>query len=226
MNIELHIFSNSTLHSPSTTLLAETYRSLIDVFKIEIPVKVWCDPNPNTKKSEEYIKNIQKIIPNVELTESLSDGYIKAIKSSKSDYLFMVEHDWLFLPTIKHTLEEILFDMENKDLWFLRFNKRHNTVKATDKWLKEGKGRYIGYCETPSLSNNPHIINRKVYIERALQYIKISKGSVGLEERFTKEEITGFLYGPLKYPNTIEHLDGRKKFNFKLISDYLNFFKI
>ena len=226
MNIELHIFSNSTLQAPSTKLIEQTFKSLQDIFKANIPVKVWCDPNPNTKMSSEYIKNIEKIIPNVELTESLSDGYIKAIKNSKSDYMFMVEHDWLFLPSINHTLEEILYDMEYNDLWFLRFNKRTNTIKATDKWLKEGKGKYMNYCETPSLSNNPHIINRIKYIDIALPYTKVSKGSVGLEERFTDKEISGFLYGSLNYPNTIQHLDGRRKFNLKLLLDYLKFFKI
>jgi len=226
MNIELHIFSNSTIHAPSTELLEQTYKSLIEVFKLKMPVKVWCDPNPNTKMSEKYLENIKKIIPNVELTESLSDGYIKAIKNSKSDYMFMVEHDWSFLPTIENSLEEILFDMEYKDLWFLRFNKRSNTIKATDKWLNAGKGKYIHYCETPSLSNNPHIINRIKYITKALPYTKISKGSVGLEERFTNQDISGFLYGPLNHPSTIQHLDGRKKFNLRLLLDYLKFLKI
>lgn len=81
------------------------------------------------------------------------------------------------------------------------------------KWqtiMVEKESAGIKYCETDNLSNNPHIIDRKYYLENILSRITILPGSRGIEENLTKKELIGCQYGPLDYPETIKHLQGRK----------------
>jgi hypothetical protein len=43
-----------------------------------------------------------------------------------------------------------------------------------------------------------------------LQYVQIEEGSLGVEQRLKRvKSLTGAIYGPLGYPQTVEHLDGR-----------------
>ena len=210
--IELHLFTNSTVNSPSTTHIEETYQSFLDTFKANMKITVWCDPNPNTNFSKEYSEKLSKLFPKVVPTVSLSDGYTKAVRSSDCDFLFMLEHDWIFLPTITNTLEEILDQMQDDKIMHLRFNKRQTVVKLSDKFLTEKKGKSFSYCVTPSVSNNPHIIARKLYSKKALKYLQSTNGSKGIEEVLSSQkEILGAIYGPLDYPKTCEHINGRQK---------------
>lgn len=210
MNFELHIFTNSTVSAPSTTIIETTYESFCKCFNEEIIPIVWYDPKPNTDNADEYLINLKKIFPNVNLTTSLSDGYIKAITNSSAEFLFMLEHDWHFMPNITHSLNEICDLMTNDNIVHLRFNKRDNCPVRADKRLQEVKSS-ITYCITPFLSNNPHIIKKDLYLEKALPYIKNESGSKGIEQRLQKvKSIEGAIYGPLNYTNTIKHLDGRK----------------
>lgn len=206
--IDLHIFTNSTINAPSTDTIITTYNSFCNAFKTDIKPTIWCDVHPVTNVAKQYIKELIKVFGNCTPTKSLSDGYVKAIKQSKSDFLFMLEHDWIFLPTIKNSLEQIIDVMQSEDIMHLRFNKRKNKVIHTDKWLKEKKSELFYYCETPSVSNNPHIINKQKYIEKAFPLISIKKGSLGLEHKLN-DRLIGTIYGPLDYSPTVAHLDGR-----------------
>jgi hypothetical protein len=107
MNLELHVFTNSTINAPDTKIISQTYQSFQNIFGKNILPTVWCDPNPNISQAHQYILNLREIFPTVRLSQSLSDGYIKAINKSRAEYLFMLEHDWEFLPSITHTLEEV-----------------------------------------------------------------------------------------------------------------------
>jgi len=208
-SIELHIFTNSTGSAPSTDLIKNTYNSFLNCFKKELSVTIWCDPKPNVEQSEKYINNLKLEFPKVMITESLSDGYVKAVKGSSTDYLFMLEHDWKFLPTINHSLDEILKIMLEDRLLHFRFNKRANVAKKMDKTLTEVHKKNFSYCVTPGLSNNPHIIDRKLYIDNALQYVNIKSKALGIEKELSNSPLTGAIYGQLNYPNTIEHTDGK-----------------
>lgn len=207
--IELHIFTNSTISSPSTALLDSTYKSFIKQFKKDIKVTIWCDPKPNIENSTQYINNLKLKYPIVNITESLSDGYVKAVKESAGDYLFMLEHDWEFLPTIKHSLDDILCVMKEDKLLHLRFNKRSNVPIKIDKELVEVTTNNITYCITPGMSNNPHIIDRNQYEREALQYVNIKPKSLGIEKELSNSPLTGAIYGSLNYPNTVNHKDGK-----------------
>jgi len=215
MKIELNIFTNSGFSSPSTEFIEKTFDSFETTFDYTGSVKVWCDPNPNLISSDQYIDNLEKLFKNVSITSSLSDGYIQAVKQSDADFLFMLEHDWTFNRNIKHSLEEICTLMEKEELMHLRFNKRKNKAVRSDTSLLERKA-FIPYCITPFISNNPHIIHRQTYIELALNNVKNEPGSKGIEYWISQNpNISGAIYGGLAYPNTVYHIDGRKKFTLK-----------
>jgi len=208
-SIELHIFTNATQYAPSVDIITETYNSFINKFNYDGKVTVWYDPKPNIEHAEKYLHNLKEIFHTVNITTSLSDGYVRAVKSSTSDFLFMLEHDWKFLPTLTHSLTEICNVIQEENLIHLRFNKRSNESMFLDKRLEE-RSANINYCVTPFLSNNPHIIKRDIYIHNALQYVQIEEGSLGIEQRLKRvKSLTGAIYGPLGYPQTVEHLDGR-----------------
>lgn len=199
--IELHIFTNPSKYK----WIDSTYNSFIGTFGT-MKTAVWCHSKPN----HPYVKSLNKF-NNINFTNSLADGYIKAIMTSKSKYLFMLEHDWEFLK-IDHSLDEIIYLMDNDGLHYIRFNKRKNTPAKWDRWLKEVNSS-ISYCITPNVSNNPHIINRKMYLKYVKNgWIVDRGGSKGVEEVISNH-IDGVLYGPENHPPTIKHLDGRGTWN-------------
>lgn len=209
MKIELHIFTNFTNISSSGELIKNTVNSFNAVFN-PIYTTVWCHADIKNNEHLEYIDILKLNFANVNISKSLSDGYVKAVTTSNSDYLFMLEHDWNFLNNITHSLDNVINQMEDSNLLHLRFNKLDNTVNRWDSSLAEITGKYFSYCITPALSNNPHLINRKKYIEQALPVIMIRKGAKGLEERLTfRSNLTGAIYGSLNFPKTISHTDGR-----------------
>ncbi len=210
-NLELHIFTNSTDLSPSIKLIKDTYDSFIQCFKIEIDPIIWLDPKPNVTEAEKYKKKLLKIFKHLNYSESLSDGYIKAVNSSKANFLFMLEHDWLF-SEIPNSLNEILEIMQEDEIMHLRFNQRANMVEKSDKYLIEKKSRLFKYCQTPSLSNNPHIINRKLYKKNALPFLKAGIGSSGIEGVLNGiENLEGSIYGGVNNPKVIFHTNGRRE---------------
>jgi len=212
MKISLNIFTNSTLSAPKTDIIRRTYDSFCETFGNEYPVTVYCDPHPNYKQGKYYIEALQKIFPFVHKTESLSDGYVKAVNSPyNDDYMFMLEHDWEFNKTlIKHSLEEIIAVMSAHGIYHLRFNKRQNIVHGWDIGLEERSVGSFKYCRTSCLSNNPHIIHVGRYREKCLPRIQIKPGSKGIEENLTHVGLMGAIYGGRDYPSTCRHIDGRR----------------
>lgn len=212
MKISLSLFTNSTLSAPRTDIIRRTYDSFCETFGHEYPVTVYCDPHPNYKQGKYYIEALQKIFPFVHKTESLSDGYIKAVNSPyNDDYMFMLEHDWSFNKNlIKHSLEEICDEMKFAKIYHMRFNKRSNIISGWDIGLKEVYGIDTVFCETSCLSNNPHIIDVKKYREKCLPLIQVKPGSKGIEENLTHVGLVGAIYGGREYPATVKHIDGRR----------------
>lgn len=221
-NLELHMFSNSTVNAPDIQLLIDTYKSFSQVFNVNLVPTIWIDSNPNITAADEFIENVTNrfVDSTIHRTESLADGYIKSIKGSTSDYMFMLEHDWVFCNNIKHSLDEIIQLMEIDNIIHFRFNKRANEKRGHDKCLLEKtslvNGKQTSYCVTKLLSNNPHIINRKLYLDTAFQYISNDTGTRGIEHNLifnnrSDINIWGAIYGNKGYKQTIRHLDGREK---------------
>jgi len=210
--IELHIFTNTNYTSPKTNLILKTYFSFLEVFgnySIGNTI-VWMDKHPNIDRAEEYFKNISEHFSDVRQTQSLSEGYVKAINETKADFLFILEHDWIFKKSlITNTLDEIVSTMCLDGIVHLRFNKFSNKVNSYDTSVIPKKGDKIEYCITNTSSNNPHLINVRLYREFALRHVKILAGSKGIEELLIYRGHKSAIYGPLNYPKTIIHLDGR-----------------
>lgn len=207
--IELHIFTNSTaFHSPSTGLIERAAQSFAITFG-QIETTVWCDRHPNEQQAPEYVAALRKRFPRVVESDSLSDGYLRAVRGSESDFLFMLEHDWEFLE-IPVTLEDLCVQVEESELTHLRFNKRPNRALFWDKWLKQEQGSRFAFCRTPCVSNNPHVIHRRRYLDTAMPYVRHLPGARGLEERLSNRSIAAAVYGPIDLAPTIRHLNGRR----------------
>jgi len=202
---ELHIFTNYIKKDPT---IFETYNSFVEMFGY-CNLTVWA--HLDVKSDQEYLNKLETAFNDVRISRSLSWGYVNAIKNSEADFMFMLEHDWLFLDNIDHSIETILNQMELDNLCHLRFNKNNNVKNLHDYQLTEIKGDYFSYCLTPEVSNNPHVINRKLYLEQAFDFIKIKKGSRGIEETLKEKNVSSAIYGPLNYKSTILHLDGSER---------------
>jgi len=219
MDIELNIFTNSTVHAPDTWHIENTYHSFCAMWKKQIPVAVWCDRNPNREKADEYIENLKKIFPVVHSeVNGLSHGYHLSAFQSEAEFLFQLEHDWEFYPDlITHTADELLDGMRKDNILHLRFNRKlagnvpdgHASLGHDIDW-EDHEGSVFPYSTVKMVSNNPHIINRKRWVDEATKhthYIGFTQ-SYGLEEYLTASPIRGAIYGPPGHPPTVYHTDG------------------
>jgi len=226
MEIELHIFTNSTVNAPDTWHIENTYKSFKDTWKRDMPVKVWCDRNPNRDKCEEYIENLKKLFPQVDAdVNGLSHGYHRAAFESQAEYLFMVEHDWEFYADrIMHNLDQILDGMRKDNILHLRFNRKlhgnqpdgHASLGQDMDWI-DHEGSVFPYSTVKLVSNNPHIIHRERWIKECTphtHYVGFTS-SYGLEEYLTASPIRGAIYGPRGHPPTILHTDGKHPENLR-----------
>ena len=209
INCQLNIFTNCHASSPDIGIVLQTYNSFINTFG-PMSATIYIDPNPHNSRYVEYCNRL-RTIPNctVVKTESLSDGYVKSIKNSTADYLFQLEGDWIFNDNINHSLRQIIKFMSATGCYHFRFNKRSNFVSGWDKMMCESEFMGIKYCVSNNISNNPHIIDRKKYLNEFIDYIKIVQGSKGIEEQLNKYELSTCIYGGHGHDATIKHLDGR-----------------
>lgn len=181
MNITIAFMTNYTLDIPNIMKQKQTIESFYNIFKPDkrIEINIFCDENPlsliegeftlfngdkcNDYKTVgvEYEKKLKEInyLKDAKIikTKSLCDGYIRAVKMCKTDYLFFLEHDWIFLDNITHTIQELIKFMDNnKDINCILFNKLKNipTSFQSINFLK----KEIPVCLTSRQSNNPNIL--------------------------------------------------------------------
>lgn len=212
MNIEVNFFTNCHRSSPAIDILKQSIESFFDTWG-KMPYKIYVDPHPGIRKFVQYSRNIKKIYGKVIQTGSLSDGYINAIQSSNTDFLFMVEADWIWnKENINHSLEDILTYMDLFRIYHLRFNQRENIIKTWDRKLLECGDSNFPFLRTNNVSNNPHILRREIGLDWIRKgWIKIKPGSKGLEDEHIQNPRTwGAIYGPFNHPAIIHHLNGRQ----------------
>ena len=221
--ISLNIFTNSTKFAPDMSVIRKTYDSFINIFgsTYDFATTVYLDSHPYIEKARNYYNELNTFFTTVKYTGSLSEGYLESIRTAKTDYIFQCEHDWQFLPTIKHNLEDIMYVMEERGIYHFRFNKRANNIAVWDKKMIEREmfidaypsdpsRDMFSYCLSNNMSNNPHIIDVKKYRDEIAKHIIIRPGSKGIEEELNKQgKYESAIYGPLGYPATVRHLDGR-----------------
>lgn len=212
-SIALNLFTNTTSTAPSTDIIRRTIQSFWTAFE-PIELRIYIDENPNRGKFQEYYKNLSQLFPEITITKtnSLSDGYVKSINQCKADYLFQLEWDWNFNKhLINHSLSDLCRIMSENNIYHLRFNKRPNTKSGWDTQFTENEFSGVKFCVSNNISNNPHIIDRKRYLQDQINHIKILPGSKGIEEELNATgKYYSAVYGPLNYPATVTHTDGRK----------------
>ena len=209
-NMELHIFTNCTDIILTKRTIVETYDSFKETFG-ELTPTIWLDPNPNKQCFEYYLSYLKNAFPNstINVTTSLSNGYIKMIQTTNSDYLFVLEHDWVFLKeNIKHTLDEICQQMQLHFVSHMRFNRHHNS-EGFEMPDYDAKPYNDFFCVCESASNNPHVINVSEYRKTAFKYLREDIGSLGVEHNLRKVDCKFMIYGDINTPATIIHSDGR-----------------
>jgi len=219
--VDLNIFTNCTKrYSDSGNLIGNTVKSLLNIFgdhHINF-IRVFIDPQPCPEKLDSYIEYISKeawlpqygsLIDELFVTNGLADGYIKSTQVCDTDYIFQVEHDWIFLDTIKHDLGFLINCMKEQSMHHLRFNKRANIHKPWDR-LTPISVLGCDFCKTSIRSNNPHIIDRQSYLNKWNSYIDLSNTpnrADGIENKMVG--LDGYIYGGFQYPQQIQHVDGR-----------------
>tara|TARA_E500000178_G_scaffold246615_1_gene243218 strand:+ start:4918 stop:5751 length:834 start_codon:yes stop_codon:yes gene_type:complete len=260
MDITIAFMTNYTLDIPNISKQYNTIKSFYNTFKINdnIQIYIFCDEKPLsniTGKIELYNNNVyyDYTIPGLEFennlknieyfknailikTNGLCDGYKKAIDICKTNYLFFLEHDWLFLNNINHSLQEIINFMDyNNEINCILFNKLNNINLPFQK-IYNTKEYNIPLCLTNRQSNNPNILrishakkiryplinNAGCSIHKGLQHyyiynnMKIPGWCGGIEcelceycqENIEKIiELGTYLYGPLNHDKTIIHSD-------------------
>lgn len=217
MQIELNVFTNSTdcieYHQP----IFETIKSFKETFG-DIKMNIWFDKSPNQNGARNYLKTLTKQF-NVKLSNSLSDGYIKAINESQSDFIFMLEHDWIFNKEyITHKLDDICKIMDEDNIHHLKFSPKDNDliVDKTNHWLYPIEYIHgdMPYHLVQSASNNPHVINKRLYLKDLINRVKVDSGSLGIEHNLTHVTDAKFaVYGGPELKATINHTDGRLAWN-------------
>jgi len=209
MDVTIAFMTNYTLDIPNIIKQKDTIESFYKIFKPSgnIEINIFCDEKPLSKIEEEftlfngdryndykipgdeYIKKLKEIDyfkdAKIIKTKSLCDGYIKAVNMCKTNYLFFLEHDWLFLDNINHTINDLVkFLDNNKEINSILFNKIRNSPlnwQTITPLRKE-----IPICLTNRQSNNPNILRISHAKEIRLPLIKPEGCSVHKEVQFYK----------------------------------------
>lgn len=212
MLIELHIITNCIKSAPDPLFIKLTHDSFVSVFG-DIPTIVWCDPKPRPEVYDQYVANIRAAITNdVRRSGGLVDSYLGMITESCADYIFCLEHDWLFNEeTINHSLDDIVRCMKHHGLYYLRFNRSPVLVRGMVKWAKERISPILTYCMTNCWSGNPHIIDRRQCLALNIPgRVESRTPGITMEKALTRDAaLECAVYGGKKHPPTIFHLDGR-----------------
>jgi hypothetical protein len=191
------------------------------------------DHNPDSKGSNEYLDNLIKLsedYKNLEIittTEGIYYSIRNLINSTNTDYYLWWEHDWKFVNKIN--LNEFISLMDkNKNVNYVRFNKRENVVKAADTqiWTTPHITE-MDLLRTTCWSNNPYVGRKSKMkdwykmmnetkekfsptIEQFLQgKMRSDIKSMGIDKASSDWGV--FIYGNYNDSNMVSHLNGKNK---------------
>lgn len=208
--MRLCLFTNCTNGILERPTILETYESWVASFGKPENITIYIDPSPNPKYLKKYLVFLNNNFNcDVVITNGLADGYRRAL-DTKDDYLFMLEHDWLF-EGVEHSLDYITGLMEYDKLWFMLFNKHFNdnSLDGT-KWQSYFKDNGQ-YCLTDRVSNNPHIINRAHYLKKIAPLVDWTQPGAGKIEQVLQKKHEIAVYGGYGHAPTISHLNARRE---------------
>ena len=218
--INLNVFSNVSSPDAEDCLAPEAIKSFFQCFAgergaRETILRVFCDPKPHRAAFPAWKEAILTGVTDrpVEIIETtgLINSFARSIEMSECDYAVQLEHDFVFRPqVIPHGLPELVEAMKAGGVDFLRFNKRRNIKQGYDYYLDEAIAEPIPMCRINGRSNNPQIIRLDYYRDVVLPIIDGPDGqAIGLEGGLCRFVGGGHVYGPLGWPRTVQHLDGR-----------------
>ena len=261
MDLTIAFMTNFTLDIPNIKKQENTINSFYNIFKVNQKLKtfVFYDEKPLSKidtkielynnekyadykiPGEKYLNNLKEIeyLRDSEFikTKSLCDGYIKAMNMCDTNYLFFLEHDWIFNNNIKNSMQELITLMDkNIEVNCILFNKLKNTPTSFQQFYKS-KQFQIPLLLTNRQSNNPNLIRvshaKDVRIKLLsdngcschpgiefyynINNMKIPNYCGGIECELCKycgqdknivNQLGTYIYGPINYNETIYHSDG------------------
>ena len=203
MSVTIAFMTNYTLDIPSIEKQKMTIESFYQIFKQTdlLETFIFCDEKPLSKiegtitlfngdKYNDYTipgKKYEECLKNIDLlkhskfikTQGLCDGYKKAIELCNTKYLFFLEHDWIFLKNITHTLTELTKIMDdNKEINNILFNKKSNDSQIYDSQIYKSIDLQIPLLLTNRQSNNPNMLRLSHAKEIRTKLIKNTECSV------------------------------------------------
>ena len=218
--ITLNVFSNVASADARDCLVAEAIRSYFTCFDggrgaQQTTIRVFLDPKPFRANHAAWIEAIRQGTPGLEVeiiaTRGLIDSFVKSVEMTTTPYAVQLEHDFVFLrDRIPHGLPEMVEEMRAHRFNYIRFNKRRNIRQGYDLFLEPVEGTKVPLCRINGRSNNPQIIDIGYYLSEVVPLLKRPDGDrIGLEGGLCRYMGGGQLYGPLGWPKTVQHLDGR-----------------
>lgn len=211
--ITLCLFTNCHKGCLIEPTIFRTLRSFKKTFGEPEKLEIYCDPNPNHKDYDEYAREIEKQTGIKPIkTTGLDNGWLTALNTATTPYLFMLEADWRFYPEfIKHSLREIEQMMSDNNLWFLLFNKHKNdTALNGTKWQTYFKPTEKDYCLSDRFSNNPNILEVEYFKKHIVPKVDWTIGGAGRIEQVLQRKVDITVYGKYGNQPTIRHLNGRR----------------
>jgi hypothetical protein len=218
--INLNVFSNVASAEAKDCLVPEAIRAYFSCFDGargagETIVRVFLDPKPHRANHDAWRAAIREALPDIPVeiveTEGLISSFIRAIEMSECAYAMQLEHDFVFRRSlIPHGIGEIVATMAAGDIEYMRFNKRANIKQGYDLFMEEVSAGPVPLCRVNGRSNNPHLIDTAYYRKVVLPILTDPHtGKLGLEGGLDRYIGGGHVYGPLGWPKTVQHLDGR-----------------
>ena len=215
----LNLFSNVAARDPRRNLAGFAALSALETLRPdaahEVRIRLFCDPNPNPDLFEEWVEAARAALPDRRVeavpTRGLADGHLKSLELSEGDHALQLEHDFVLLSRhIPHDLAALLAGMRAGGITHLRFNKRWNRPVGYDSFMTPQAVPGLPCVRVPGRSNNPHLLDLAHARRHVAPWIdRIATKAAGIEGRVELYAGGGHVYGPLGWPATAGHLDGR-----------------
>eukprot|EP01138_Halocafeteria_seosinensis_P004013 gb/GECG01004103.1/.p1 GENE.gb/GECG01004103.1/~~gb/GECG01004103.1/.p1 ORF type:complete len:305 (+),score=11.97 gb/GECG01004103.1/:1-915(+) len=201
--LTINLFTNCVAACPRTTMIHYVLDNFRGFFALHnVTVQIFADPRPKWSSFPTFARRLARLGTVVQ-TRGLADGYTRSIKATSTEYALQLEHDWLInANTVNHSMYSILMGMKQLRIDYLRFD-RHNTWSRCTSELHAPNLTVCVATDRWKRSNGPHIIHVPSYV----RYLKLIGGSV--ESHLGRKLTFGYIYGPIGYPSTLCHLDGR-----------------
>ena len=219
--VNLNVFTNVASRTASHCLAPEAIQSFFTCFSrpeigFEIVARVFIDPKPYRDNYDAWIGSIRERLPHLNFeiiqTDGLVSGFWKSIEMSEGRHAVQLEHDFVFLKDrILHGLGALIAEMDEREINFIRFNKRRNVKVGYDLFLEGEDAGTIPLSRINGRSNNPQIIDVAYYRKLLAQLDTVPMmRELGLEGGLGRYAGGGYVYGAPGWPKSVQHLDGRR----------------